>query len=68
MLQEGRPEQRNLNDAAALAAKVAAKQAKMSTEDQTGANGSAPVVRKKVVNSGGPNLDDLLSAGLSKKK
>jgi hypothetical protein len=56
-----------LNDSAALAAKVAAKQAKLAQEQ---ASGPAPVKveRKKVPKSADPSLDDLLNVGLAKGK
>jgi len=70
-LQEGRPEQRNLNDSAALAVKVA-KKAEMKKaqdeEDAAKAAASGPVVRKKTKKKEPAGLDDLLSAGLSSGK
>lgn len=56
-----------MNDSAALAAKIAAKQAKLAQEQ---ASGQAPVKveRKKVPKSADPSLDDLLNAGLTKGK
>jgi len=68
--QEGRPEQRNLNDSAALAAKVARKAEAKTREEEAAAlaNHKKPVARKKTNNSKETeNLDDLLSAGLPKK-
>lgn len=64
---EGNPLARNLNDSAALAAKIAAKQAKLAQEQ---ASGQAPVKveRKKIPKSADPSLDDLLNAGLTKGK
>mmetsp|Transcript_25713 Transcript_25713/g.55324 ORF Transcript_25713/g.55324 Transcript_25713/m.55324 type:complete len:99 (-) Transcript_25713:235-531(-) len=68
---EGRPEQRNLNDSAALAVKVA-KKAEMKKaqdeEDAAKAAASGPVVRKKTKKKEPAGLDDLLSAGLSSGK
>ena len=69
-LQEGRPEQRNASDAAALAAKVA-KKAEMKQKQEADAAKAAqnkPVVRKKTNKKEADNLDDLLSAGLSSGK
>mmetsp|Transcript_17942 Transcript_17942/g.30955 ORF Transcript_17942/g.30955 Transcript_17942/m.30955 type:complete len:100 (+) Transcript_17942:147-446(+) len=68
---DGRPEQRNANDAAALAAKVA-KKAEMKQQqeaDSAKAASNKPVVRKKTgKKKEAENLDDLLSAGLSAGK
>lgn len=69
-LQEGRPEQRNLNDSAALAAKVA-KKAEMKQkqeEEALRAASTTPVVRKKVTTKKDEDLDALLSVGLPGKK
>jgi hypothetical protein len=69
-LQEGRPEQRNLNDSAALAAKVA-KKAEMKQkqeEEALRASSTTPVVRKKVTTKKEEDLDALLSVGLPGKK
>jgi len=68
--QEGRPEQRNAADSAALAAKVARKAELKKLEEEKAANASAtmPVARKKVNKKKDDNLDDLLSAGLAKGK
>ena len=70
ILQEGRPEQRNASDAAALAAKVAKKaEMKQQQEEAATAAASKPVVRKKTnKKKEDDNLDDLLSAGLGKGK
>jgi len=65
--QEGTPQSRNLNDSAALAAKIAKKQA-MKVEEEAKAAASAPVVRKKVAKKEDDTLDELLSAGLIKGK
>jgi hypothetical protein len=67
--QGGDPLQRNASDAAALAAKIAAKQAKAATESSGGGGGGGggPPVRKKV-DKKGDSLDDLLSAGLDTGK
>ncbi|KAL7549308.1 hypothetical protein ACHAWF_012581, partial [Thalassiosira exigua] len=68
--QEGRPAERNATDSAALAAKVA-KKAEMKQKqeaDAAKAETSKPVVRKKTKKKEAGNLDDLLSAGLSKGK
>ena len=71
ILQEGRPEQRNASDAAALAAKVA-KKAEMKQKQEEAATAEAShqtVVRKKTnKKKEDDNLDDLLSAGLGKGK
>ncbi|KAL7437089.1 hypothetical protein ACHAXH_008793 [Discostella pseudostelligera] len=67
---EGRPEQRNLNDSAALAAKVA-KKAEMKQkqeEEALRASSTTPVVRKKVTTKKEEDLDALLSVGLPGKK
>jgi len=67
---EGRPEQRNANDSAALAAKVAKKvEMKKQQEEEAARNASnQPVVRKKVVKKKeADDLDNLLSAGLGGK-
>lgn len=68
ILQEGRPEQRNLSDSAALAEKVARKaEMKKAQEEDAATNvSSQPVVRKKVPKKKNDDLDDLLGAGLSK--
>lgn len=65
---EGRPEQRNLSDSAALAEKVARKaEMKKAQEEDAATNvSSQPVVRKKVPKKKNDDLDDLLGAGLSK--
>lgn len=68
--QEGRPDQRNLADSAALAAKVA-KKAEMKQKQEEEALKSAsniPVVRKKVSTKKEDDLDALLSVGLPGKK
>jgi hypothetical protein len=62
---EGTPLQRNADDAAKLQAKVAAKAAKQ-TEQNNGLSGNTPVARTKVAKKS-DTLDDLLSAGLGKK-
>jgi len=71
-MKEGRPEDRNLADSAALAAKVEAKKIakQKAAEDAERAERATPVVRKKKEKKKEGNLDDLLSAGLeaSKKK
>ena len=66
---EGTPLQRNENDALKLQAKVAAKQAQ-KTDQQDGGNTTtkAPVPRKKVPAKKSDNLDDLLNAGLTTGK
>ena len=72
--QEGSVESRNLNDKAALAAKVAANAAaKKEAEEaaaKAAAQGSAVVAKKKKEKKADASLDDLLSAGLAggKKK
>lgn len=66
---DGTPQQRNDDDKLKLQAKVAAKKAKQEAEAAAAAAGTkAPVVRKKVSKKPAENLDDLLSAGLSKGK
>lgn len=64
---EGTPLQRNEDDASKLAAKVAAKQAKMAELAATGGTSTAAPVAKKKVDKKSDNLEDLLSAGLSTK-
>lgn len=66
--QEGRPEQRNASDAAALAAKVAKKAEMKEKQDADAARAVAnqPVARK-VKKKDDAGLDDLLSAGLAGK-
>lgn len=70
VIKSGDPLQRNLNDAAALQAKVAAKKAKeeeeLARQQGTTTGGVAPV-RKKVEKKDAA-LDDLLTAGLTKGK
>jgi len=65
---EGRPEQRNASDAAALAAKVAKKAEMKEQQDADAARAVAnqPVARK-VKKKDDAGLDDLLSAGLAGK-
>ncbi|KAL7559894.1 hypothetical protein ACA910_005391 [Epithemia clementina (nom. ined.)] len=65
----GDPLHRNMNDAAALQAKVAAKQQKaaMDSGNNNGASSTGPVARKKV-DKKNESLDDLLSAGLKRVK
>ncbi|KAL7458058.1 hypothetical protein ACHAWC_009548 [Mediolabrus comicus] len=68
---EGNPEQRNANDSAALAAKVAKKaemKKKQEEEEQRKALNKPVVVKSKAKKKEADNLDDLLSAGLSKGK
>ena len=68
-LQEGRPDQRNASDAAALAAKVAKKEEmKKMEEGQEQRQTNSTVVRKKTNKKKEADLDDLLSAGLAKGK
>lgn len=70
LVQEGRPDQRNLADSAALAAKVA-KKAEMKQKQEEEALKSAaniPVVRKKIATKKEEDLDALLSVGLPGKK
>jgi len=71
-LQEGRPEQRNLNDASALAAKVAQKAEMKKKQDEDAAASAAwsdkPVVKKKLKKKAADSMDDLLSVGLSTGK
>jgi hypothetical protein len=68
--QEGNPASRNLNDSAALAAKVAKKaELKQKQEEEASkAASNKPVVRKKTTAKEDAALDDLLSAGLTGKK
>jgi hypothetical protein len=68
--QEGNPASRNLNDSAALAAKVAqkAEMKKKQEEEALKAMSNKPVVRKKTTAKEDAALDDLLFAGLSGKK
>ena len=54
---------RNENDAAALQAKVAAKQAAAASAPP--ASSTAPILPKKVKKADAGGLDDLLNAGLS---
>eukprot|EP00985_Skeletonema_marinoi_P015262 scaffold7838_cov140-Skeletonema_marinoi.AAC.13 len=69
---EGNPESRNLNDSAALAAKVAKKaemKKKQEEEEQRNAANKPVVVKSKAKKKKEPaGLDDLLSAGLAKGK
>mmetsp|Transcript_19462 Transcript_19462/g.30433 ORF Transcript_19462/g.30433 Transcript_19462/m.30433 type:complete len:99 (+) Transcript_19462:155-451(+) len=68
---EGKPEQRNLADSAALAAKVAKKaelKKKQEEEEQRMAGNKPVVARSKVKKKEPAGLDDLLSAGLAKTK
>lgn len=69
-LQEGRPDQRNLSDSAALAAKVAKKAEMKQQQEEEAAKSAAniPVVRKKVTTKKDVDLDALLSVGLPGKK
>jgi hypothetical protein len=69
LCQGGDPLSRNASDAAALAAKVAAKQAKAGTDSSGGGGGggAGPPVRKKVENKG-DSVDDMLLAGLDAGK
>jgi acyl-coenzyme A synthetase/AMP-(fatty) acid ligase len=77
-VQEGRPDQRNMNDSAALGAKVAAKQAAKKAQEETdklaaewgaGTAGAPKVLpKKKKAVKKGDGMDDLLSAGLSASK
>lgn len=69
-LQEGRPDQRNLSDSAALAAKVAKKAEMKQQQEEEAAKSAAniPVVRKKVTTKKDDDLDALLSVGLPGKK
>ena len=71
-LQEGRPDQRNLADSAALAAKVAKKAELKQKQEEEALKSAAnvPVLRKKVTTKKEDDLDALLSVGLpgSKKK
>ena len=68
-MQEGRPDQRNASDAAALAAKVAKKEEmKKMEEGQEQRQTNSTVVRKKTNKKKEADLDDLLSAGLAKGK
>ncbi|KAL7534538.1 hypothetical protein ACHAXR_005937 [Thalassiosira sp. AJA248-18] len=66
---DGRPDQRNLSDATALAAKVAMKQEMKQKQDEEAARSMSnqPVVRKKAAKKKEADLDDLLSAGLPGK-
>jgi hypothetical protein len=59
---------RNENDAAALQAKIAAKQAKAASGDGAAADTKMPVPRKKVGTSKKETVDDLLAAGLEAAK
>jgi hypothetical protein len=70
LIQEGNPMSRNLNDSAALAAKVAqkAEQKKLEEEAAARAVSGQPVLPKKKVAKADAALDDLLSAGLTGKK
>jgi hypothetical protein len=63
---EGTPSQRNADDAAKLQAKLAAKAAKKS-EEENGNSGTVPVLTRPKVAKKTDTLDDLLSAGLGKK-
>jgi len=69
-LQEGNPEQRNLDDGAALAKKVAKKAAIKEEEEDLALKATSLKnnARKKVSKQADTNLDDLLSAGLKKTK
>ena len=64
---EGTPLIRNENDKAALEAKIAAKKAQKAAEGSAGTSTKAADGRKKEVTKDA-NLDDLLSAGLTKGK
>ena len=70
IIQSGNPLERNASDAAALAAKVAKKEAmKKHQEEVSGqALSNKPIVRKKVQKKEDVGLDDLLNAGLKKKQ
>jgi hypothetical protein len=68
IIQEGRPEERNLNDAAALQAKVAAKQAQKEAELANGGAGSNAPFARKVKDKKQEELDELLNAGLGSGK
>lgn len=65
--QGGDPLKRNENDASALQAKVAAKQAAAAAAAMSGQLGNlAPIVPKKATaKKADPGLDDLLNAGLT---
>jgi hypothetical protein len=72
---DGRPAERNADDAIKLAAKVEAKKKKEAEETAkaiatAAASGGAPVVvpKKKAAPKKQDNFDDLLSAGLSTSK
>ena len=58
---------RNLNDSAALAAKVAQKAELRRKEEEAAASGKPVLPKKKIVKQDAA-LDDLLSAGLTGKK
>lgn len=65
----GNPLQRNMDDAAKLQAKVAAKKAKeQDSQSQCTATVGSTVAGKKVPAKKKDNLDDLLGAGLATKK
>lgn len=67
--QGGNPLQRNMDDAAKLQAKVAAKKAQeQDSQSQCTATVGSTVARKKVPAKKEDNLDDLLGAGLATKK
>ena len=70
LIQEGNVMSRNLNDSAALAAKVAQKAALKKLEEEAAARAASgqPVLPKKKIAKEDAALDDLLSAGLTGKK
>lgn len=67
---EGKPEQRNLDDKEALAAKVAKKAAMKKEEEETELKvpKQKSAAKKKSSKPSDHNLDDLLNVGLKKTK
>lgn len=71
IFQEGRPEARNLNDASALAAKVAKKaemKQQQEVEEATAVSNKPVAMKKKPKKKDTNDLDDLLSVGLTTGK
>jgi hypothetical protein len=64
----GDPLKRNENDALALQAKIAAKQAKAASGDNAESSTKVPVTQKKVGTAKKDTVDDLLTAGLDAAK
>jgi hypothetical protein len=64
----GDPLKRNKNDALALQAKIAAKQAKAASGNNAESSTKVPETQKKVGTAKKDTVDDLLAAGLDAAK